>query len=240
MIEAILPAAAAWSEHFIDPSDARLFAEEEALLGNAVEKRRREFATGRLCARQALAKLGIAAAPIARGERGAPQWPPGIVGSITHCAGYRAATAGWATDFATLGIDAEPDLPLPEGLLEMIARPRELDQIRALGRARPRGPAWDRLLFCAKEALYKAWFPLAQRWLSFDEAEVTIDPVTGTLGARPLVPGPSIGELEVTEFPGRWLARDGLIVVAIAVSARGRSGPSQPAGVSGCDELTLD
>ena len=98
MIEKILPAGVASAEVFADLPDAVLFPQEASALATAVEKRRREFATGRACARRALDDLGIAPSAILPGERGAPQWPPGIVGSITHCAGYRAAAVALATD----------------------------------------------------------------------------------------------------------------------------------------------
>ncbi len=46
----------------------------------------------------------------------------------------------------------------------------------------PPGPSWDRLLFSAKESVYKAWFPLTGRWLGFEEAAITINPADGTHG----------------------------------------------------------
>lgn len=217
MIEVILPAGAASAELLDDRTHAALFAEEEASLGEAAERRRREFANGRLCSRGAMAKLGVAHVAIPRGRRGEPLWPPGIVGSITHCAGYCAATAGRAGDFATFGIDAEPDRPLGSELLGLIADANESDQLRELARARPRGLSWDKLLFCAKEAAYKAWFPLTNRWLGFEDVAITIDPVSETFAARLLVPAPSLVGQEIAGFAGRWLARDSLIIATIAV-----------------------
>lgn len=214
MIEKILPAGVASAEAFADPLDAALFPEEEALVARAVDKRRREFATGRSCARSALAALGVAPGPILRGERGAPQWPPGIVGSITHCAGYRAAAAARASDVAAIGLDAEPDAPLPRGVLDMISLPEERAALRGL----PAGACWDRLLFCAKESVYKAWFPLTRRWLGFEEARVTINAADGTFEARLLAEAPP-EDPAPAGFSGRWLAGDGLILTAITVPA---------------------
>jgi 4'-phosphopantetheinyl transferase EntD len=82
---------------------------------------------------------------------------------------------------------------------------------------------WDRVLFCAKETVYKAWLPLTHRWLGFQEANATIYPPTightdGTFSARLLVTGPMIGGEQLTGFDGRWLIRDGLVITAIAVS----------------------
>ena len=46
------------------------------------------------------------------------------------------------------------------------------------------GLHWDRILFCAKEATYKAWYPLTRRWLGFEDAHIVFDVDAGRhLGA---------------------------------------------------------
>jgi 4'-phosphopantetheinyl transferase EntD len=217
VIEAVLPAGVACAESFGDRPDAVLFPGEAAAVARAVDKRRREFATGRACAREALTQLGVGPAPIPRGERGAPQWPPGIVGSITHCAGYRAAAAARATEIQSIGVDAEPGGALPAGVLAVVSRPAERARLRVLVELRP-DVAWDRLLFSAKESVYKAWFPLARRWLGFEDADITLRP-EGTFHVRLLVPGPDGGGNPPPPFGGRWLAGSGLVLTAIAVPA---------------------
>jgi 4'-phosphopantetheinyl transferase EntD len=212
VIEEILPAAVATAETFTDPPHAALLPQEAAIVERASDKRRREFTVGRECARIALGKLGVAPAPILIGERGAPRWPEGIVGSITHCDGYRAAAVAYADDVAAIGLDAEPDDPLPRGVLDVISLPAERARLAALAGEWP-AVCWDRLLFSAKESVYKAWFPLTGRWLGFEDADVTITPA-GTFTARLLA------ELQppcTASFAGRWLASGGLILTAIAV-----------------------
>jgi 4'-phosphopantetheinyl transferase EntD len=216
VIGEILPATVAFAEAFADPPDAALFPEEEALLVRAVEKRRREFGTARHCARTALGALGVPPAPILPGEAGAPQWPPGIVGSMTHCADYRAAVVARDRDMLTIGIDAEPDQSLPGEVLALVSRPAERARLADLASAAP-GVSWDRLLFSAKESVYKAWFPLARRWLGFEDADITINAEDGTFDARLLVPAPVVGGAALAGFAGRWLARDGLILTAITM-----------------------
>ena len=218
MIEQILPPGAAGAEAFADPPGVVLFPEEQALVARAAAKRRQEFTTARDCARRALAALGVAAVPVLPGERGAPRWPAGLVGSITHCSGYRAAAVARASQLLTLGLDAEPDAALPEGVLPRVTSPAERARLRALAAAAP-GTSWDRLLFSAKEATYKAWFPLTGRWLGFEDADVTIGPADGTFRARLLVPGPVLGGAPLAAFPGRWLAADGLLVTAVTLPA---------------------
>lgn len=214
MIERILPPAVASVEAFSDSPEATLFPEEQPIIARAVDRRRREFTTGRACARSALAKLGVPPVPILRGERNAPQWPAGIVGSITHCAGYRAAAVARAGELLGVGIDAEPNQPLPDGVLQVIALPDEEAGLRAL----PAGTAWDRLLFCAKEAIFKVWFPLTVVPLGFEGARVTIHPVKATFSARLLVPSPN--PLVPATLAGRWLATSTHLLAAIALPAR--------------------
>ena len=216
MLEEILPASVAVGEVRGDIAEAALFPEEQEVIGRAVEKRRREFRTARACARAALSQLGIEPQAIPSGERGAPQWPAGTVGSITHCDGYRAAALARQADLVTIGIDAEVDAALPDGVLEDVALPEERRALRVLAREEP-GLSWDRLLFSIKESIYKAWFPLAGRWLGFEDARVTIDPDRRSFGACLLVPGPRLEGTELNGFSGRWLARDGLLLAAIAV-----------------------
>ena len=217
MIEKILPAEVSSADAFADPLGATLFPEEAALVARAVDKRRREFTKGRSCARTALSALGLPPAPILTGERGAPQWPPGVVGSITHCAGYGAAAVARSNDMLTIGVDAEPNDVLPEGVLDTIAIPCEHARLRELAHAEP-SICWDRLLFSAKESVYKAWFPLTRRWLGFEDADISIN-ANGTFAARLLVLAPGIGDSRLTGFAGRWLVDDGVIATAIAVSA---------------------
>jgi 4'-phosphopantetheinyl transferase EntD len=218
VISEILPAAVASAEAFGDPSDAALFPAEEAFIARAVQKRRREFATGRHCARTALGALGIAPAPILPGQGGAPQWPPGIVGSITHCAGYRAAAAARASGVVTVGLDAEPAQRLPREVLELVALPAERARLRELAIAAP-GTCWDRLLFSAKESVYKAWYPLARRWLGFADADITINAADGTFEARLLVAAPESSGVPLAGFTGRWVIAEGMILTAITVLA---------------------
>jgi 4'-phosphopantetheinyl transferase EntD len=222
VIEEILPGEVSAVEVYGDLPEAVLFPEEEAVIARAVDKRRREFTAARACARAALARLGQPPVAILPGTRGAPRWPPGIVGSMTHCAGYRAAAVARARDGIAIGLDAEPDVSLPDGVLQAIALDEEhagLRALRALAGASP-APCWDRLLFSAKESVYKAWFPLTGRWLGFEEAAITFQPADGTFAARLLVPGPMVDGGQLTGFTGRWLARDGLVLTAIAMPGK--------------------
>jgi 4'-phosphopantetheinyl transferase EntD len=228
VIEAILPAEAAAEEAFTDLPAVALFPEEEAVIAKAVDKRRREFTTARACARAALARLGLPPVPIVPGQRGAPQWPDGVVGSMTHCTGYRACAVARDRDLLTIGLDAEPHDKLPDGVLGAVSSPEERRRLAALAAAVP-GTHWDRILFSVKESVYKAWFPLTRRWLGFEDASVTIDPEKGTFTARLLIDVPHLNDGPLTGFTGRWLVDGGLIITAIAMRP-GTPGRLHPAG----------
>ena len=220
MIERLLPPAVSAVEAFDDAPGEAPFPGEEGYLAGAADVRRREFVTARRCARQALAVLGHRPAPIPRGRRGEPRWPDGVVGSITHCAGYRAAAVATAAPGGpvAIGIDAEPDEPLPDdvtGLVLMAEERAMLDRLAGTGPA----VSWDRLLFSAKESVFKAWWPLTRRELDFDEAVLRIDPAGSTFTARLLVDGSRLDNgRPLTTLCGRFLAERGVIVTAVVVA----------------------
>jgi 4'-phosphopantetheinyl transferase EntD len=145
---------------------------------------------------------------------------------MTHCDGYRAAAVAREREVRTLGLDAEPNEPLPDGVLTMVATPAEIAWLDTAPSAP--GVRWDRLLFSAKESIYKAWYPLMRRWLDFEEAVVTPDPDAGTFDARLCVPGPVVDGRRLTGFTGRWIVRRGLVLTAVAVPA--------PPGAEGCGD----
>ncbi|RCG26981.1 4'-phosphopantetheinyl transferase [Sphaerisporangium album] len=226
MIKSILPDSVVAVDVFTDPPDPMLFPEEEMSIAHADEVRRKEFTTVRVCAHEALRKLGMRPSPVLPGLRGEPQWPPGVVGSMTHCTGYRAAVVGVLAKVTTIGIDAEPNEPLVGGVLSAISLPEERESLAKLAARHPR-THWDRLLFCAKEAVYKAWFPLTKRWLDFEDIMINIDPLHGNFSAWLRVPGPRVRGQRLTAFSGRWSAEGGLIMTAIVVPSPGRSGPAR-------------
>jgi hypothetical protein len=88
-------------------------------------------------------------------------------------------------------------------------------------------PNWDRLLFSAKESVYKTWFPLTRRWLGFESADVVIDASAGTFTVRLLVPGALVNGSPLTLLHGRWLSCQGLLLTTIVVPAvlRRATGP---------------
>jgi 4'-phosphopantetheinyl transferase EntD len=201
------------------PGEA-LLPEEEPLVARAVGKRRAEFTTVRTCARIALGRLGLPPVPLLSGSKREPLWPPGVVGSITHCDGYRAVAVARADLLASIGIDAEPHEALPAGILDRVTLPAERAHLREL----PPGVHWDRLLFSAKESVYKTWFPLAGRWLGFEDAALLFspgpDPARGAFAVDLLIDDlPLVAGRPVRTLRGRYAATGGLVGTAIALAA---------------------
>lgn len=150
-----------------------LFPEERAHVRAAVPKRVREFIAGRSLARLALTRLGVEACPIPAGDDRAPVWPHDVLGSISHTDDWCVVAVAWSRDIGFLGVDVERDTPLARELWDTVCRPEEL---RWLERAPPsdRGRL-AKVVFSAKEAAYKALYPVIGRILDFDAMAVEID-----------------------------------------------------------------
>jgi 4'-phosphopantetheinyl transferase EntD len=193
-----------------------LFPEEERAVARAVDRRRREYATVRGCARACLERLGHLPVAIPSGIGRAPVWPSGVIGSMTHCPGYAAAAVGPAQRISVIGIDAEPDEPLPDGVSDLVSTPAERAR---LPQERPSAgaPCWDRLMFSAKESVYKAWFPRVGQWLDARDVEVVFDPCADTFTAELAHDGLMVDGCRVTRLHGRWTRTKGILVTAVVM-----------------------
>ncbi len=134
---------------------------------NATPQRRAEFAAGRAAAHIAMQSLGHAATPIPMGPDRDPRWPFGISGSITHTRACALAAVTRAP--ALIGIDLEPHDAVTPTMWGAVFLPSE----RALIDAAPDPVRIATLIFCAKEATYKAQYPLTHLLFGFDRIEIT-------------------------------------------------------------------
>lgn len=203
----LFPAEVVVLEGDPDAMAGPLFAEEEVAVARAVPKRRREFVAGRLLAREALARLGFADTALPVGEGRAPAWPTGIIGSIAHTRGFVAvAVARRVVTLTGLGVDVEPDEPLRDAVLERIASPDEIERLGRSGDPLRQG----RLLFCAKEALYKAQYPTTGRFLGFHDVAVELDVESGAFTARTI--GAAAEQVDLSTLRGIVIVRDGYVI----------------------------
>ncbi|QIS40695.1 4-phosphopantetheinyl transferase [Clavibacter capsici] len=207
--EAVLPGSVvvATAEHDLDGD---LVGAERDAVATALPGRRAEFVTGRVLARRALARLGVPGCPIPVARSGAPVWPHGIVGSITHCAGLRAAAVGRRDEHAGIGIDATPARPLPGGVLARVADlgsapvAAGLDALGTVGVVDP-----DSVLLAAAEAVAKARTSAQGGWHGIDGAHVELHP-DGTFAVRARR-GPAFAGT------GRWTVAEGMALAGITL-----------------------
>jgi 4'-phosphopantetheinyl transferase EntD len=225
MIGALVPLATG-VELFGDAPESSLLPSEAAAVEGAMPERRREFATVRACARTALLRIGVPPVAILPDAEGAPRWPAGVVGSLTHCPGYRAAVVARSTVLRGVGIDAEPHAPLPPGMLDYIVRADERAGLRDLAARRP-DLHWDRIAFCAKEAVFKAWYPLTRRWLDFSDLSVVLR-TDGTFRVR-ASGGPTGAGITLDVVSGRWMVGRGLILTTATIDHLPAAAPARAA-----------
>jgi 4'-phosphopantetheinyl transferase EntD len=214
-LEALLPPGTAVAALGIEQATAPLLGPEVESARTMVPARRREFAAGRHCARQALVRLGGSPdQAIPRGTGRNPLWPAGIVGSISHGAGLAAAALAPARLCAGLGIDIEEPEGLDAALVDRVALPVEL----ASGLPALAGGAAHaaRILFSAKESAYKCVWPLTGRFLEFHDLEMS-PRNDRELGVR--APGiPEVAEL-AARLRVAWIRNDHWIITAAWMAA---------------------
>jgi 4'-phosphopantetheinyl transferase EntD len=214
-LSTILPAECRCVEVVGEIAEPEVFPEEANTIRNLTPARRQEFLTGRACARRALSNLGLPAGAIPRGRDRDPLWPSGIVGSITHCTGYRAAAVAQSRHIQGIGIDAEPNERLDRDILRVIAIEKEFAELECL----PGACCWDRLLFSAKESVFKAWFPLTRRWLDFYDVNVKFSPETHSFRAFICLTNTAGSLTERYLIEGTFVARKDILVSAVTIGA---------------------
>lgn len=205
----LFPLGAAFVEASSEMYDAPLAPEERVAVAGAVRARRRTFQAGRACAREALARLGLADAVIPVGPKGQPVWPHGTVGAISHCRGYCAAVAASSRRVGGVGLDAEVRRRVDERVAGRACTPAELRRISASGDAAELAT----IGFSSKEAGFKLLNPLTDDVIRFADAEVDIDRAANTVVLR--IVG---GRLRGLEARGRFLMLSRVVVVALSVT----------------------
>ncbi|MDX2484294.1 MAG: 4'-phosphopantetheinyl transferase superfamily protein [Pseudodonghicola sp.] len=201
-----------------DPNAAQppALPQERAALSGARPARLREFDAGRAAARRAMVQLGATPAPVLHGDDRAPIWPEGLVGTITHGAGACLAALAHRRDMRALGLDLEQATPLEPDLFETICTGAELNRLATLPPDQ-RGLR-AKLIFSAKEAAYKAQYPLSHTLFDFQTLEIDIDTnAPGQFSARFLrAIAPFAAE---SRLSGRYAIGGGRIVTAVAIAA---------------------
>ena len=147
-------------EHALMPEEAGAFAR------SAVQVRRASGAA-RIVARTLLDRLGYEKTALPKSLGGAPIWPKGVLGSLAHDSRVAVAAVATSENLEGVGIDVEPAEILPADLLHLVTTPRERTRIES-------DPYRGRLFFVAKEAVYKAVYPLDREMLGHHDVEVDL------------------------------------------------------------------
>ena len=193
----------------VDPHTVQggLLKSEEALVDGAAQTRIEQFTAGRVCSRIALGRLGVAVTtPILRGEDRAPIWPPGFTGSISHTDTWCAAAVARTEDIRALGIDLESSTPLKEALLKRVCTPKEREWLHEL----PAPGVTGKIVFSAKEAVYKCQYPLSNQFLGFHAVEVELGDDSFEAVFQQEAGGFKPGDV----ISGRYLVEEGLVATA--------------------------
>jgi enterobactin synthetase component D / holo-[acyl-carrier protein] synthase len=190
--------------------DDEVHPDEWRYIRGAVPKRRAEFGTARLCARRALRAMGVPPTSLVPGEDRAPQWPPGVVGSITHTGAYCAVVVDRNPPLRSVGLDAETLRILEPRLVRMILTENEQSWIRSQPKEELTKLAT--LFFSAKEAYYKCQYPLTKTTLDFSDVEIDIEPGRGRFVARALRwPFP----VDLARLEGRFAYEGGRVLCGV-------------------------
>ncbi|MDE0611867.1 MAG: 4'-phosphopantetheinyl transferase superfamily protein [Gammaproteobacteria bacterium] len=147
-------------EHALSPA-------ERAGREKATLKVHRQSGAARILARQLLGQLGLPDAELPRLPNGAPKWPDGVAGSLAHDRDVTVAAVMHSEGSSFVGIDVEPAEPLPPRVMEEVSTPGEQRRYDA-------ELLQSRVLFCAKEAVYKAFNSKTGQFLGFQDVEVDL------------------------------------------------------------------
>ncbi len=170
VIASLFPEGVAAAELRVPGDPCVLEREEAVAVARAADKRVREFAAGRLCARRALERFGVTRVVLRAAADRQPLWPPGFLGSITHTEGFCAAVVAEGNALRGIGVDSEAADAVKAELWPSICVPAELDWIAEWPAGARKQAAT--LVFAAKEAFYKAQYPSTGEFMSFSDLEV--------------------------------------------------------------------
>ncbi|MBL8201895.1 MAG: 4'-phosphopantetheinyl transferase superfamily protein [Chromatiales bacterium] len=218
-IARLLPAGVIASAGAIADAVALLKPAELAPTARMSARRLQEYSAGRGHARKALERLGLRSPAIAVGPDRAPLWPAGFVGSISHAGDLVLAVAAPSSLIRGIGIDLEPALPLDADLVHRVCRPGELAALAPAVASSQRG----KLIFSAKESVYKCIAPLTGVFLEFEDVELLFD--TGGNRFRARGRGPAAGLIAPATLTGAFAEAGGYWVTA--AWQRSRPDPDQ-------------
>lgn len=223
-IAALFPGSVVIRERRVAGEAADLLPSEAAFVKNAHAKRINEFAAGRWCARLALAEFGKGDVALHPAHDRQPNWPAGVVGSITHTTGLCAVAVAQTENVLAIGLDSELVGAPTSDVWPTICT----DVERAwLGQSLPRldRPAAVTLLFSAKEAFYKCQYPLTGEWLDFHDLTVEVRDWGADAGSFAVQPRRAlkIGRYAPLPIEGRYVFHEEFVSAGVLIPAQSKA-----------------
>jgi 4'-phosphopantetheinyl transferase EntD len=148
-----------------DEDEAHLLPEEACNIPARHPAIRRASGAARWIAHGLLRDIGLNDFAVLRTSSGAPIWPDGITGSLAHDGEMAVAAVAAVSHIGSLGIDVEPAQPLAHDVFALVATPADTTEALEQHLA-------GRILFSAKEAVYKAVYPLDRKMLGYEDIAV--------------------------------------------------------------------
>ena len=158
------------------PSNQKLHPAEENYFSQLSSVSRKEhYRSGRICAGEVLSKLGTLGQPVLRDpQTREPLWPEGISGAITHCGKWAAAAAGKTSDVSGIGIDLEDlERQVDSRISRHVCIPEEQKWLQECGEDFLEQNL--KIIFSAKESIFKAFFPYTRTYLHFHDARILME-----------------------------------------------------------------
>jgi 4'-phosphopantetheinyl transferase EntD len=216
---ALFPAGVVAVELCAEGDTAALLPAEAECLGRSIVSRAREFAAGRVCARRALREFGVDHVALLVGEQREPLWPAGFVGSITHTTGLCAAAVAERRRYAGIGLDVEIAGRVKPELWPKVCVAEEAAWIASLPESERAAAAT--LIFAAKEAFYKAQFPLVREWVYFHDVCIEVGEWSASQAGFLVRPLRSLQVSQVAAAPlaGHYRRERGFLAAGIAIGA---------------------
>jgi len=197
--------------------DFLLLPEEQALAESfGSQKKRAEFVLGRICAHVALSRFGLEYEPILRNpESREPCWPDSIWGSITHSKGFAAVAVGLKKEISGIGIDLESfSKSIDFKIRHHICVDSELKWLESLSPKQANRAL--RIIFSAKESIFKCFYPCTKTYLNFKDAAVSVNEAEKKFSFNILKSFPNIN-LQIFPIHGRYAEMDKMLLTSVYI-----------------------
>lgn len=182
-------------------------------------QRQQEFLAGRFCAVKAAEKIGLSLLSLPQGTTREPVWPELLTGSITHTKNKAFGCISLRWHLKSIGMDAEEVIStdLFRDIASIISNESERKLLTSMTDQHKQSITRT-LIFSAKEALYKALFPLCKTYIDFlDASLLSVNFIERSFTIR-LNSKNSFLKSYSNEYQGYFSLVDGTLLTVIPIS----------------------